>query len=101
MKHKVLAGIKSHKERKTYYLGYIIIKCQSVFQTPYYTIINPKTGAHVHASTFKLACKICQEADFFKRYGFFRAKQIHITNRASKLAFRYIKGSDKHEAVQV
>lgn len=72
------------------YLNYIIFKCYSSFGTPYYTIVNPATNTHVHARTLKIAKNICDEADFFIKYGTFSTRQIDIMNRAAKLALRKV-----------
>lgn len=84
-----------NNEEKELYLGFTIFKCYGVFGTPYYTILNPDTKVHVHAKTLKIAYNICDEADLFIKYGFFRTKQVDIMNRASKLALRTVPGKRK------
>lgn len=89
----------SNVPEKERYLNYEIIKCHSVFGTPYYTILNPATNVHVHARTRKIARRICDEADFFIKYGFFRTRQIDIMNRSGKLALRTVRDRRKrHES---
>lgn len=96
-KNKLPPSVMLNNTEKEYYLNFIIIKCYSFFGTPYYTIVNPATNVHVHAKSLKIARNICDEADFFIKYGFFRTRKIDIMNRSGKLALRTVVDRRRHK----
>lgn len=73
------------------YKGFIIKSCLSDFEDIYFTIINPKTNGHVHASSLNTAIKICDIARhiIYNPYIIpFQGRRLDLYERACKLAFR-------------
>ena len=46
----------------SYYRGFLIKSCLSSFGNLYYTVVNNRINSHIHASTLKIAMKICNIA---------------------------------------
>lgn len=82
------------EHRLTKYRGFFIKKCtRTNFDTEYYTIINPKTGGHVHSTYVDCCFNICDIArcitnNTYSLKCLSRQYSMDIIRRASNLSYK-------------